>query len=139
MQTRKRSYLLLVIGAALSVAPSNAQVSSGTTYTLVARHSGQFLDVLGAATANGSPVGQSTGHGGSNQQWLIESLGSGQYRLTGVGSGKPLDINQASTAVANTMPNSVFSRIASPTLRANRAAVSDARPAASRELVEEAG
>ena len=98
MQTRKRSYLLLVIGAALSVVPSNAQVSSGTTYTLVARHSGQFLDVLGAATANGSPVGQSTGHGGSNQQWLIESLGSGQYRLTGVGSGKPLDINQASTA-----------------------------------------
>ncbi len=99
MQTRKRAYLLLGTGiAALAVAVAKAQVTSGTTYTLVARHSGQFLDVLGAATANGSPVGQSTGHGGSNQQWLVESLGSGQYRLTGVGSGKPLDINGASTA-----------------------------------------
>lgn len=87
-----------MLGTVALAASTHAQVTSGTTYTLVARHSGQFLDVLGAATANGSPVGQSIGHGGSNQQWLVESLGSGQYRLTGVGSGKALDINQASTA-----------------------------------------
>lgn len=99
MQTRKRPSLLLSIGfAMLSLLSSRAQVTSGTTYTLVARHSGHFLDVLGAATASGSPVGQSVGHGASNQQWLIESLGSGQYRLTGVGSGNVLDINGASTA-----------------------------------------
>lgn len=99
MTKGKRTYLALAVGmAGLPGSFIHAQVVSGTTYTLVARHSGHFLDVLGAATANGSPVGQSVGHGGSNQQWLTESLGSGQYRLTGVGSGRVLDIGQASTS-----------------------------------------
>jgi hypothetical protein len=47
-------------------------VSTDSGYAeLVARHSGQCLDVFGWSTADGATIGQWTCNGGANQQWLV--------------------------------------------------------------------
>ncbi len=86
---------LLTLPASLPSA--QAQLTSGETYNLVARHSGHFLDAQGGGTSNGTRMIQSIPHGGSNQQWIVDSLGGGQYRLTGLASNKAVDVNGAQT------------------------------------------
>lgn len=76
----------------------SAQVTSGASYSLIARHSGLALDASAAGTANGTSLIQSTPHGGSNQVWTVNSLGSGQYNLIGAGSGRAVEIYGASQA-----------------------------------------
>jgi hypothetical protein len=61
-------------------------------YEIVSRHSGQCLDVQGAATEDVAPVIQWSCHGGANQQWLLEPVANGAVRLVARHSGKALDI-----------------------------------------------
>lgn len=65
---------------------------SNGTYRIIAHHSGQALDVVGAATADGTNVDQWPYSGGSHQRWNVTSIGNGQYRITGAGSGKALEV-----------------------------------------------
>lgn len=72
----------------------------GTTYRLVARHSGKVADVTGAGTANGTGVLQWPWHGRANQKWTFTSTGDGYFEIRGVGSGKLLEIAGLSRANA---------------------------------------
>jgi len=66
-------------------------------FEIVARHSGQCLDVFGGALDDVAPVIQWTCHGGTNQQWRIEPGTNGAVRIIARHSGKALDIFSAST------------------------------------------
>lgn len=75
-----------------AVAPESQGVEVPTgTYRVVARHNGQSLDALG----NGNNAGLNTWgyNGGNNQRWTVASLGGGIYRLTGVASGRSLNVS----------------------------------------------
>jgi mannan endo-1,4-beta-mannosidase len=76
-------------------ANSSAPIADGT-YKIVARHSGKAVDAAG--TANGANVHQWSYWGGNNQKWTLTHLGSSQYRITGVQSGRVLDVAGASSA-----------------------------------------
>jgi endoglucanase len=68
-------------------------------YSIVNRNApGEVLDVTNRGTANGSLIQLWTYGGGTNQQWMPVSLGNGQYKLVGAGSGRCLDVPGASTA-----------------------------------------
>jgi ricin-type beta-trefoil lectin protein/proprotein convertase P-domain-containing protein len=77
-------------------------------HRIVAVHSGGCLDVSGASTADGAQVHQWGCHGGANQQWQIQPLGSDQYRLVAVHSGKCLEVVHAGdNAAINQQPCNV--------------------------------
>lgn len=82
-------------------ATTQSQVSSGivsgTTYQIINTGSGKAMDVSGVSTANGARIQQWTPSGGSNQQWLVESVENNEYRLTAVHSGKVLDVVNGGT------------------------------------------
>lgn len=61
------------------------------TYRIVARNSGQALDVYQKQTANNTNVDQWPYNGGTNQQWQVTNLGNGAYKIIGVQSGRSLD------------------------------------------------
>jgi hypothetical protein len=64
---------------------------------LIARHSGQCLDVTGQSVANGTQVIQWPCHGGGNQKWVLVPTGTGHYFATVQHSGQCLDVSGAST------------------------------------------
>lgn len=67
------------------------------TYKILARHSGKALHASG--TTDVSPVVQTTFTGNSNQLWNVTWLNdNGSYRITGVGSGRVLEVNGNSTS-----------------------------------------
>jgi len=68
------------------------------TYRVLARHSGQALDVSGHGTADGSNVIQWPYGGGNNQRWTLTHLGNNVYQIIGVESGKALETASTSTA-----------------------------------------
>ena len=65
-------------------------------YQIVSRKSNKVMDV--AAPTNGTPLVQWTYNGLSGQKWDIAWLGNGQYRATGVASGRVMDVSGISTA-----------------------------------------
>ena len=71
---------------------------SGSTYKIVARHSGKALDANGNATANGTQIIQWTYGGGSNQKWTVTDTGSGNWKIIGVQSGRAVDVSNGGTA-----------------------------------------
>ncbi|WP_425402691.1 RICIN domain-containing protein [Glycomyces tenuis] len=71
---------------------------SGASVSLVARHSGKCVDVVGASTADGAETAQYACHGKSNQDWNFRDLGNGYVEVTAAHSGKCLDVYGASTA-----------------------------------------
>jgi hypothetical protein len=75
-----------------------APPSPGTTYELVARHSGKCLDVADESLADGNPIIQWECHGGPNQRWRLQPASDGYYLVIAVQSGKALDANGSSTA-----------------------------------------
>jgi hypothetical protein len=77
---------------------SSSSIVSGATYRVIARHSNQLMDVVGASTADGAQVDQWPNNGATNQQWVITSVGGGYYTFKAVHSGKNLDINGFSSA-----------------------------------------
>jgi hypothetical protein len=66
--------------------------------TIRAKHSGKVLDVEGVSTANGAKIQQWDYLGGNNQEWKLESVGDGYYRIVAQHSGKVLDVEGVSTA-----------------------------------------
>ena len=54
---------------------------------------GLALDANGAGTANGTLLVQSGYHTGTNQQWNVTYAGGGQYCMTGVGSGRAVEVS----------------------------------------------
>lgn len=73
-------------------------IVSGSTYYIYNQGSGKCIDVYGNSTSNGANIIQWTYHGGSNQQWQVNSTGDGYYTLTAQHSGKLMDVSGASTA-----------------------------------------
>ena len=65
---------------------------------LVSRKSNKVIDLVNGSTADGTDAIQWSWNGGTDQQWDVAYLGNGQYQLTGVASGKLLEITNASTA-----------------------------------------
>ncbi|MFF7634913.1 RICIN domain-containing protein [Kitasatospora sp. NPDC008050] len=84
----------------LAITPGAAAPLDGT-YHLVNGYSGQLLDAANQGTADGTPVIQWPGNGGTNQQWRLTGTGDGYYTITGVASGKALDVPNG-TAVPGT-------------------------------------
>ena len=108
---RSKAFLLLLsalvcaIGAGGPEHPSGrlqAQTSSPAsgTYELIARHSGQCLDVSSASLDDSAAIIQWPCHGGGNQRWRLESAGDGYVTFIATHSGKALDVSGASTANA---------------------------------------
>jgi len=64
----------------------------GRYVEIVSRHSGKCLDVYGASTDDAAAIIQWTCTGGPNQQWRLERVPSGAYRLVARHSGKVLDV-----------------------------------------------
>lgn len=62
------------------------------TYKIINRNSGMALDVVAQLTANGSAIQQWGYNGGSNQRWVLTSLGGDHYKITGVQSGRSLHV-----------------------------------------------
>ncbi|MEJ3747639.1 RICIN domain-containing protein [Actinomycetes bacterium KLBMP 9797] len=72
---------------------------SGWAYEyLRPRHSGQCLDVVSQATADGTEVSQYTCNGGANQHWQALDLGTGYHQLIARHSNKCLTVPSSSTA-----------------------------------------
>jgi len=67
-------------------------------YEMVNRRSNKVMDISGGSTTNGAQVVQSTYSGNDSQKWDIAWQGNGQYRATGVGSGKVMDNGGTSSA-----------------------------------------
>ncbi|SHJ50519.1 RICIN domain-containing protein [Parasporobacterium paucivorans] len=51
-------------------------------YYIRSKNSNQVMDVYGGGDAIGTNIIQWPYHGGINQQWLLESLGNGYYKIT---------------------------------------------------------
>jgi hypothetical protein len=69
-----------------------------TTFTtaVVARHSGKCAAVSGGSTVNGAGIVQQACTSASAQQWRLESVGGGYYRVVSAHSGLCLDISSSS-------------------------------------------
>jgi hypothetical protein len=75
------------------------QAQGNGHYSIATRNApGEVLDVTDGGTANGNLIQLWTYGGGANQQWMPVSVGNGEYKLVGVGSGRCLDVPAASTA-----------------------------------------
>jgi len=65
-------------------------------YRVLSRKS---LKAIGAATTtNGTELDQWDYSGSNNQKWTFADQGNGQYKITGVGSGRAMDVAGISTA-----------------------------------------
>ncbi|MGF1428105.1 RICIN domain-containing protein [Kitasatospora sp. LaBMicrA B282] len=80
--------------ANLSITPGPSTPLDGT-YQLVNGNSQQLLDAANQGTAAGTPIIQWPDDGGANQQWRLTGTGDGYYTITGVGSGKALEVPAA--------------------------------------------
>lgn len=67
------------------------------TFRIRNRHSGHVLGAL-TGNANSTPLTQDPWAGGTNQDWVARSAGSGQYCFTGVASSRAVDVPGWTTA-----------------------------------------
>ena len=65
-------------------------------FRIIARHSGQALDVFGALLDDVTPIIQWPVHGGDNQVWTLEPAPDGYVRIVARHSGKAMDVEFAS-------------------------------------------
>lgn len=82
--------------SSLRVRPNGDLTLSGI-YVLQNRNSNLYVDVAGgpASTADGVNVHQWSLTQNTNQQFLFEHVGDGAYKVTGMHSGKALDVNSS--------------------------------------------
>ncbi|BAV07347.1 Pectin methylesterase [Filimonas lacunae] len=79
-------------------APPSSPIVSGATYAILAKHSGKGLDVTGVSTSSGAAIQQWNYVGATNQQFVINDVGSGYYNIVNVNSGLCLDVKDGSTS-----------------------------------------
>ncbi len=94
-----QAFMVLAIIAALFPMPIHAQSqqpSTGIPYTLIGVGSGKCMDVKDWSKDNGATIQIWECHFGDNQIWVLESAGSGYYRIKSKHSGKCLDVKGAS-------------------------------------------
>ena len=82
---------------------ASTSYSAGTLHDGVYRlttavNSSYAIDVAGGSSSSGANVQVWSSNGTSAQQWAIEYVGSGYYKLKCVGSGKVLDVSGGSSA-----------------------------------------
>ncbi|WP_226041766.1 family 43 glycosylhydrolase [Natrinema sp. DC36] len=77
-------------------------VSDGV-YRIENAATGKALEVYESSTADGANVVQWAWHGGENQQWWVEFLGSDQYRLVNENSDRAADVPDGSTAAGTSI------------------------------------
>jgi aldose sugar dehydrogenase len=77
--------------AAAAAATTAAATVADGIYKLENKCSGKVLDVAGISTALRARIHLWDWWGGANQQWRIEALGDGSYRLVAQHSGRVLD------------------------------------------------
>ena len=65
---------------------------SGTFY-IQNRNSGLYTDVFGISTADGANISQGTFNGGANQQFKLEHVLDGAYKVIAMHSGKVMDVD----------------------------------------------
>ena len=70
--------------------------AGGGAFRIIARHSGQALDVYGASVDDVTPIIQWPVHGGDNQAWTLEPASDGYMRIVARHSGKAMDVEFAS-------------------------------------------
>ena len=70
--------------------------AGGGAFRIIARHSGQALDVFGALVDDVTPIIQWPVHGGDNQVWTLEPAPDGYVRIVARHSGKAMDVEFAS-------------------------------------------
>ena len=70
--------------------------AGGGAFRIIARHSGQALDVFGALLDDVTPIIQWPVHGGDNQAWTLEPASDGYVRIVARHSGKAMDVEFAS-------------------------------------------
>jgi arabinan endo-1,5-alpha-L-arabinosidase len=72
--------------------------NGGTTFNIVARHSGECLDLTNGSSSNGALIRQWPCNGLSAQAWRLQTLNNGYFYLVNGSSGKVLDVVARSTA-----------------------------------------
>jgi uncharacterized protein (DUF1800 family) len=95
------SRVALASPAPLAIGPASAAGGAPPPvgyYQLVARHSGQCLDVAGASLNDQELVVQWPCRSGFSQQWALEPLPGGFYRFVARHSGKALEVLDGSLA-----------------------------------------
>jgi hypothetical protein len=68
------------------------------TCRLFSRKSNKALSASNGATTNNTPLVQWSYSGGDDQKWNFAYLGNGEYKITGVASGRVMDVAGVSTA-----------------------------------------
>ncbi|MEO7100633.1 MAG: RICIN domain-containing protein [Luteolibacter sp.] len=68
------------------------------TYRLFNRKSNKALTASNGATTNGTPLVQWGYSGGGEQKWTLAHQSNGEYKVTGVASGRVMDVAGVSTA-----------------------------------------
>lgn len=76
------------------------------TYVVVNRKSALALQPQSGGTANGTQLVQNTYNGTDGFRWNLSSVGSGQYRMLGVASGKSIDVFDGQTG--NNVPVNLY-------------------------------
>lgn len=96
------STVLVAAGAAVFPSTGVAAFSSvsASATTVVVQHTGMCLDVRGGpqATQDGARIEQWRCTGASNQNWTLEDMGSGRFRLVAENSGKCIETIGGGTA-----------------------------------------
>jgi alpha-L-fucosidase len=82
--------------AGVPVAAPQAQIIPNGTYKITARHSGKAIAPSGST--NGSLVQQKTATGSNTFKWKLVHVGTNQYTIQSVSSGRYLDVLGVSTA-----------------------------------------
>jgi Ricin-type beta-trefoil lectin domain len=97
-RVRMVSALLGLVLVGLSAAASPAAASTPQFYELIARNSGQCLDVQNQSTVPGALIQQYLCWGGQNQQWQFQPTDNGYVEVIARNSGQCLDVKDQSTA-----------------------------------------
>lgn len=76
---------------------NNYGIQAGSTYQIIARHSGKVIDANGSA--NLSAVRQMPYTSAANQQWKVTHVGNGYYKITSLDGGRALDHSVSGSSV----------------------------------------
>src|SRR5262245_42773419 len=75
-----------------------AQSPDPLTYVIKSRVSGKVLDVPGYSTSDHALIQQIADNGGLNQEFRLEPVSGGYYKIVSRWSGKALDVPDGSNA-----------------------------------------